>query len=119
MHFNSYHLNVIRGAIERDPVHATIYIVTHNGWPDRKRDVPHITHHFWGTRDELTTEEGILLKGNRICIPPELYERTLHDLHNNHQGIKKMTHLAWAHVYLPGIEADILNYIKHCTICIR
>ena len=72
-----------------------------------------------GTRDELTTKEGILLKGSTICIPPEIYKRTLLDLHNSHQGVKKMTHLARAHVYWPEIDANILNYVRDCTICTR
>ena len=28
-------------------------------------------------------------------------------------------HLARAHIYWPGIDAIILNYIKHCPICTR
>ena len=72
-----------------------------------------------GTRDKLTIEEGFLLKGNRVCIPPELNYRTIYDLHDSHQGIEKMTHLARAHIYWPGIDADITDYVKHCTICAR
>ena len=83
------------------------------------QDVPHITHHFWSTRDELSIKEGILLKGNGICITPELYERTLYVLHDSHQSIKKMTHLARPHVYLPGSDAEILDNIRYCTICTR
>ena len=82
-------------------------------------DVPHIACHFWGTKDELTIDEGILLKGNRICIHPELYPRTLHDMHYSHQGVEKMTHLERAHIYWPGIDAEIIEYVKCCTICTR
>ena len=45
--------------------------------------------------------------------------RTLSDLHNSHKGIEKMQHLARAHVFWPRIDADILNYVKRCTICTR
>ena len=33
------------------------------------KDVPCMTFHFWSTREELTAEEGVLLKGNRVRIP--------------------------------------------------
>ena len=79
LHFNSDLLNLIRSAIERDLVHVAVYRLTLNSWPDRMRDVPHIACHFWGTRDELTIEEGALLKGKRVCIPPELPDRTLYE----------------------------------------
>ena len=44
--FNTDHLNIIRGATERDPVQATVYCLTLNGWPDRIQDVLHIVCHF-------------------------------------------------------------------------
>ena len=119
LHFNSDQLNLVRGTIERDPVHATVYRLTLNGWSDRMRDVPHIGCHFWGTRNKLTIEEGVLLKGNRVCIPLELHMRTPYDLHDSHQGVEKMIHLARTHVYWPRINVDIADYVKCCTICAR
>ena len=82
-------------------------------------EVSQIAHHFWDTRDKLTIEECVPLKGNRACIPPELHDRTLYDLHDSHQVVEKMTHLCRTHVYWPGIDADITDYVKHCTICTR
>ena len=83
------------------------------------RDIPCIACHFWGTRDKLTIEEGVLHKGNRVCIPLKLHYRTLYDLHNSHQGVGKMTHLARTCVCWPRINVDIADYVKHCTICTR
>ena len=51
--------------------------------------------------------------------PPELLDRTLYDLHDSHQGVEKMTHLAWTHIYWPGIDVDITDYVRNCTICAR
>ena len=94
-------------------LHHTIQTRQRNGlgspFPSRKENKPIESHqnihniyfspdniacHFWGTRDELTIENGLLLKGNRLCIPPELYERRLGDLQTNHRGIEKMRHLS-------------------------
>ena len=76
MHQNIQHIqfNPDRlDAIERDPVHATVYHLTLSGWPNRVQEMHHI-HVTSGTRDELTIADGILLTGNRICIPPEVWE---------------------------------------------
>ena len=81
-------------------------------------DVVHIADHFWDARDELTIE-GVLFKGNRVCIAPDLHDRTLQNLHNSHQGIEKMSHLDRTHVYWPVIDVDIADYVKHYTICAR
>ena len=57
------------------------------------------------------------MKGNCICIPPELYDRSLHELHKMHLGIEKMQHRATATIYWPGIDADIVEYVKRCKTC--
>ena len=116
LNFNHDHLNIIKGAIVRDPVHLTVYRLTLNGWPDKMQDVQHLACHLGGTRDELTVEDSVLLKGSRICIPPDLHDRTLYELHDCHQGIEKMTHIARANIYWPGIDAD---YVIYCTICAK
>ena len=115
--FTSDRINIIRGSIKRDPILSTVYRLTLNGWPDRISQVSRIARQFWGARDELSTEEGLLMKGNHICIPPELYDRSLHELHKMHLGIEKMQHRARATVYWPGIDADIVEYVKRCTTC--
>ena len=117
LHFEPDRLNIVRGAIERDPIHSTIYRLTLNGWPDKVYEVPGIAQQFWGTHDELTVENGVLLKGDRVCIPPELYERMFSDLHGNHRGIEKMRHLSQHTVYCPRLDADITNYVNHCKTC--
>ena len=88
-----------------------------NGWPDKISQVPRIARHFWGARDERSIEESLLMKGNHICIPPKLNDRSLHELHETHLGIEKMQHRAKATVYWPGIDADIVEYVKRCKTC--
>ena len=51
------------------------------GWSDYLQLIPGIAQHSWDTWDELPIEAGILLKRDCICIPPELLDRTLTDLH--------------------------------------
>ena len=119
INFNYESLKIIRGATERDPIHSTLYRLTLNGWPETIRTVPHIACHFWGTQDLLTIKDGVLMKGNRVCIPPKLQDRTLCDLHDGHLGVEKMTHLARSTVYWQGIDADIADYVRCCTTCVK
>ena len=115
--FTSNSINIIRGSIERDPILHTVYRLTLNDWPDRISKVPRIARQFGGARDELSIEEGLIMKGNCICIPPELYDRSLHKLHKMHMGIEKIQHRARATLYWPGIDTDIVEYVKKCKTC--
>ena len=82
IHFLSDRLNIIYG-----PSKQTTFTATYT---EKLHEITHIAYHFWGTRDELTIVDGILLKGDRVCILPELYKRTLTDLHGSHKGIEEM-----------------------------
>ena len=99
IHFSNDRLNVIRGTIECNPIHNTLYHMTLNGWPKHPHQVLRAIKIYWGTRAELLIEEGLLIKGNSMCIPPELYDRILTDLHESHQVITKMQLIARATVY--------------------
>ena len=112
-------LDVIRGAVECNPVYSTVYCLTLRQWPDQVQDVPHVARHFWGARDELSIDNGLLLKGTRVCIPPELLKKTLADLHGAHQGVDRMQAQAREAVYWPGIDSDISDYVSQCTICTK
>ena len=51
--------------------------------------------------------------------PPELYNRTLYDLHDDYLGVEKMTHLARSTVYWQGTDTDIADYVRCCTTCAK
>ena len=121
LHHNIQHItfthdkiNIISGATERDPILYTVYHITLDRWPNWFHKVPHITWQFWGSRDELTIDNRLLLKGDRVCIPLELYQRILSEQDEGHKGIEKMQHLTRERIYWQGVDADILEYVKHC-----
>ena len=119
LQLSTYELDVIQGAVECDLVYSSVYHLILRGWPDRVQDVPCIARHFWGARDELSIDQGLLLKGTMVCIPPELLKRTLADLHGAHQGVNRLQAQAREAVYWPGIDSDISDYVSWCTTCTK
>ena len=106
-------------AVECDLVYSTIYCLTLRGWSDQRQEVPCITRHFWGAWDELSVNSGLLFKGRRVCIHPELLNCTHADLHGTQQGTNSMQTQVREAVYWPSIDADISDYVCQCTICIK
>ena len=43
----------------------------------------------------------------------------LYELQDSHQGIEEMTHVARSNIYWPGIDADIADYVRCCSICAK
>ena len=58
------------------------------------------------------------MKGERIVIPTSCRDLILADLHKSHEGANRSLSLARTCVYWPGMEADMMDYIKRCVTCI-
>ena len=59
------------------------------GWPDTIKDVNTDIREYWDYRDELTVENGLILKGCRAIIPTKLRRYYMEKLHTGHMGITK------------------------------
>ena len=103
---------------KRDPILSTVHRLTLNGWPQRHTNVPRIARNYWDFRDELSIDDDLLMKGERVVIPTSCRDSIMEDLHKSHEGINKAMSLARTCVYWPGMEADITDYIKRCLTCI-
>ena len=96
-----------------------VYQLTQQGWPHQRRHVPHLARRYWDFRDELSTDDGMLLKGPRLVIPGELQEEYLSRLHEGHLPVIKVQENAKQHMYRTGIDVDIEDYTKQCQECIK
>ena len=104
---------------QKDPILSTMHWLTLNGWPRIWRHIPSIACNYWDFRDELSIEGDLLMKGERIIIPTVCRDSILADLHKSHKGAYRSLSLARTCVYWPGMEADIMDYIKRCVTCIN
>lgn len=93
-----------------------ISIIT-EGWPDRQNQAPPALRPYWSYRDELSVEDGLVLKGNRIIIPPNMQQYILKCLHEAHQGSEKCKLRAKECVFWSNINKDIDNITSSCTLC--
>ena len=109
----------LKDSTQRDPILATVYQLTQQGWLHQRRHVPHLARRYWDFRDELSTDDGMLLKGPRLIIPGELQEEYLSRLHEGHLSASKVQENAKQHMYWTGIDADIEDYTKRCQECIK
>ena len=72
---------------------------------------------FYQIRNELSVDNGILLKGHCIVIPSKFRDQILKLAHSQHQGIVKCKALLRQKVWWPGINTDIEKFIASCHAC--
>lgn len=110
-------LQRIRAGVNNDAVLSELKETIMIGWPDSIKSVPAPLRKYWSFRDELSVENGVILKGDRIMIPPELQRRILEQLHQGHQGMEKCKLRAKETVFWIDINADIEKLVGECSTC--
>ena len=76
----------------RDPTLSRVRNYTLNGWPDSVKDPA--LRPFNARRDELSVQDGCLLWGARVVVPPPGRIKTLKELHDTHLGVNRMKSVA-------------------------
>ena len=107
----------IRHLTSTDPVMKTLSEIIHGGWPENIKDLPVDVRTYWSFRDELSMQNGIILKGNQVIIPDQLRHNILEQLHASHQGIDKTKKLARECVFWPGMPKSVDNICASCHLC--
>ena len=67
--------------------------------------------------DQLSIAHDILLKGERMVIPPSLIKKVVRIGHDGHQGIVKTKQLLRSLVWFPNMGKIIEKHIAKCTSC--
>ena len=82
-------LNQLRLAVQEDNELVLVKHTIIQGWPSTIKEVPNVLQPFWTCREELTVEDGLVLKNTRIVIPNKKHEAVLKLIHEGHLGLNK------------------------------
>lgn len=105
----------IRKATASDNILRNILHWISYGWSEQCTS--DLLRPYWQRRTELTIQDGCILWGLRVCIPPVLCKQVLRELHETHVGIVRMKSLARAHVWWPGMDKEIEQVVHECYVC--
>ena len=102
---------------ESDPeVTAAIRNISTDGWSDSARKLPQNLRKVWSCKDELSVEDGLVLKGERVPIPTTMRSYILQNIYAGHQGMEKCKLRAKTCVYWKGINAHMECTVKACSV---
>ena len=83
------------------------------------KQVPPEIQPYWTFREEITIEDGLILKGTRIVIPTKQHQAVLKQLHEGQLGLNKCKLRAKDTVYWPGLNAELENLVLNCALCLK
>ena len=106
--------NAVKRLTQRHPLLSKVYRYIVSGWPDTTD--PSFTP-FRTRKDELSTEDGCILWGQRVIVPPSLQKDVLQEFHVGHPGICRMKALARSYIWWPNLDESIEDMVQDCSIC--
>ena len=87
------------------------------GWPDTRSETPEVLLPYFGYRDELTIQDGVLYRGDRVIIPDSLRREMKTKVHAGHLGINACLRRARDMIFWPGMSAEIRHHVETCGTC--
>ena len=89
------------------------------GWPKSIKQVPPMLHPYSMFREELTIEDGLILKGTMIIIPSNQHKTILELIHKGHLGLNKCKHRAKETVFWAGLNKQLEDLVLNCELCLK
>lgn len=65
----------------------------------------------------MPIEDGIILKGSRVFIPPKFWKFVIDELHSAHQGISAVKSQACSYEWRSEIDSDLEARVRSCVVC--
>jgi hypothetical protein len=94
-----------------------VKVVITQGWPEEKNQLPAELTPYYSFRDELSVQDGLIFKGERVVVPMSLRSNMKMAIHSTHTGIEGCLKRAQECMFWPGMNAEIRQYISTCETC--
>ena len=88
------------------------------GWPSTTMGDPGLAPYV-RRREELSIQNGCVLWGTRVVIPPKLRASLLKELHSGHTGASRMKELARGYLWWPNLDQDLETMSNSCSECLE
>ena len=82
--FENRELEELKHATSEDIELQALKNVISTGWPQKHSSLSSSLQNYWNYRDELTMQNGILLKNYKILVPRSLQQKYLEKIHAGH-----------------------------------
>ena len=110
-------LEQIRKETEQDESLQILKRTILNGWPETRDFLPEQVTPYFGYRDELAVQNGLIFRGGQVVIPQKLRQDMKVKIHSSHLGTDGCLRRARESLFWPNMSSEIKHYIATCDIC--
>ena len=92
----------IQNLTQEDAILKTLAGVIKQGWPESKLHLPPEVQDYFPFKEELTLQNGVIFKGDRVVIPFQMRAELKRKLHSSHLGVQACQRRAREAFYVQG-----------------
>ena len=107
----------MRRATDDDESLQMLKSVIQKGWPESRDELPSQLHPYFSMRDEMSVQDGLVFKGERVVVPHSLRSDMRQRIHSSHVGVDACLRRARECLFWPGMASEIKEYIATCETC--
>uniref|UniRef100_A0A8D8S762 RNA-directed DNA polymerase n=1 Tax=Cacopsylla melanoneura TaxID=428564 RepID=A0A8D8S762_9HEMI len=116
--FKNTTIERIKQETDNDEILQRLIEVIKKGWPRHKENLQcDDLYEYWEFRDELSVDNGVILRSDTILIPKSMRSEMLTRIHKAHQGKDQCIRKARASLFWPRMSHDIEQKVKSCSTC--
>ena len=112
-------LNQFHTETAHDEELALLEHIVQTGWTQEICDLPKEIQPYWTFHEEMTIEDGLLLKGTSIIIPQTLHKEMIQLLHTGHLRFEKCLNRAKQSMCWPRLYEELKDLVTICTTCLK
>ena len=87
------------------------------GWEPSKRNVLFEILAYWNIKDELSFNDGIICRSDRVVVPATIRKTVIIKLHQAHMGTGSTLRRARTSLWCPGMNNQLKQFIAICEVC--
>ena len=100
---------------DTDAICRQVKIYARSIWPP-KAQLKGKVKLYAGLQQEMSVNEGLLLRGTTIVIPSTMSAEILDKLHSGHQGVVKTREIAKESVWWPRLSTQVEELVFRCPV---
>ena len=98
---------LLKSETKKDQTLTDLQQTITSGWPDDKQHLAPNLRPFWTFREELSTLNGIVYKGQQVLVPQSMH----------HFGAESNIRMAREVLFWPGMRKAISDMCDSCSVC--
>ena len=110
-------LEDIRRETAKDHDLQLLIQVISQGWPERQKATAVAVRPYFTLRNELSSKDGLVFKGDNVVVPASLRKAMLEKIHYAHLGAEGCLRRAREIFYWPRMSSEMKDYVAKCGTC--